>query len=1039
MVTLVRLPRRPCALSQLLCARRVVLLVAFTYGLALCGCSGKISLSNTGSDLTSGTLITSSSTVDFGSVAVGQTVNTNVVLTNSGSASVTITQIGMAGQFYTLSGNSNLPLTINAKSSYTVNIRFNPGATGIATGNLTITSNASNGASSLIMLTGKGVPVLSGLTCSSTSIIGTATDQCRVTLNASADSNGLGINLASNNGAVAVPTVVTIPSGANSATFTALVSPVTSGQTANLTASVGGVTANYALQLGAAIPKLEISTSSLAFGNVPLNSAVSKTLSLSSTGTVAVTVNTAVLTGSQYTISSAGYPITLAPGQTTTLSVGFNPTNSGASTGQIMLSSNSLSGTSTTITLSGTGIPGLQGLNCSSATMNGAGTDACTVSLNGAAPGGGFAVNLVSSYSLVKVPTQIVIPSGAKSASFTVTVSPVNTAEMVTLTASSGSDSKTFSLQLQPGPALSLSANSVNFGTVGVSTQASQELTLTSTGSSAVTVNSSSLTGPGFAVSGAAFPLTLSPKQTATLTLQFAPAVTGSATGQLTLSSNSVDGATKKIGITGTGVPVLTNLSCVNSAITGTGSNQCTATLNSAAASGGFTIKLNSSSTAVIVPSTVTVAAGAVSASFSATISAVNVAQAVTISANAGSVTKAFSIQLGASLIKLGISTSNLAFGNVGVGTITSKTLTLTSNGTSAVTISAATVSGIGFSVSGATFPLTLNPNQTVALTVQFDPTNAGTSTGQLTLTSNSTNGTTAIVTLSGTGVPALYALNCSSSSYSTAGTDTCTVSLNTAAATGGFAVSLVSNNSAVIVPTVVTIAAGAKSANFTATIALVSTTQTVILTASASGVSASFTLQLSSGGTPILTIDTTSLAFGNVNLNTTSTQSISLASTGSASVTVNSAAVTGTGFSLTGANFPVTIASGQSLELSVQFEPVSAGTVTGTLTFISNSSSSNNAAISLSGTGVSATYAVDLTWDAPTSSSDPVVGYLVYRSPSGTTSYTQLNSASVAMTSYTDTTAQLGQTYDYIVESVDSSGVASSPSNTATVTIPSA
>jgi fibronectin type 3 domain-containing protein len=92
---------------------------------------------------------------------------------------------------------------------------------------------------------------------------------------------------------------------------------------------------------------------------------------------------------------------------------------------------------------------------------------------------------------------------------------------------------------------------------------------------------------------------------------------------------------------------------------------------------------------------------------------------------------------------------------------------------------------------------------------------------------------------------------------------------------------------------------------------------------------------------------------------------------------------------------------------------------------------------VSLSGTGAAAAYQVNLTWDAPTSSPDPVAGYNVYRAPSGSSSYTQLNTGAMTQTAYTDMNVQNGQTYDYIVESVDASGVTSVPSNMAVVPIP--
>jgi hypothetical protein len=95
-----------------------------------------------------------------------------------------------------------------------------------------------------------------------------------------------------------------------------------------------------------------------------------------------------------------------------------------------------------------------------------------------------------------------------------------------------------------------------------------------------------------------------------------------------------------------------------------------------------------------------------------------------------------------------------------------------------------------------------------------------------------------------------------------------------------------------------------------------------------------------------------------------------------------------------------------------------------------------------LTGTGVtgaaSSDYQVDLTWDAPSSSPDPVAGYNIYRSPSGESNYQLMGSVSLNELVYTDTNnIQNGQTYDYIVESFDSSDNESVPSNIASVTIP--
>ncbi len=283
---------------------------------------------------------------------------------------------------------------------------------------------------------------------------------------------------------------------------------------------------------------------------------------------------------------------------------------------------------------------------------------------------------------------------------------------------------------------------------------------------------------------------------------------------------------------------------------------------------------------------------------------------------------------------------------------------------------------------------------------------------------------------------PTLSGLSCTSGSMTGAGTDSCTVTLNASAATGGFVVSLASNNSAVTVPASVTVASGATTGSFTATVSSVSTAVTVTLTASAGSVAETFALQLGTG-VPTLSINATSISFGDVFVNSPATQSVTLSSTGTAPVTVSAASVSGTGFSVSGATFPLTLNPTQTATLSVEFNPVATllGLVSGSLTITSNSSTNPTATIALSGTGESVE--VNLTWDAPSSSPDPVAGYNVYRAPSGSTSYQLVSSVSNSQLAYTDTGVQAGLTYDYIVESVDASGVASSPSNMASVDLP--
>jgi hypothetical protein len=340
--------------------------------------------------------------------------------------------------------------------------------------------------------------------------------------------------------------------------------------------------------------------------------------------------------------------------------------------------------------------------------------------------------------------------------------------------------------------------------------------------------------------------------------------------------------------------------------------------------------------------------------------------------------------------------------------------------------------------MSGVSWPVTLNPGQTATLTVGFDPTAAGAAAGAVTITDNATPGT-ALISLSGTGTISpgvLSGLTCASGAMTGAGTDACVVTLSASAGPGGLAVNLSSSSSAVTVPAAVTVAAGATSAAFTATATAVTTAQTATLTASAGSVTETYAIGLGAA-VPALTVSPTSVAFGDISLNSPGTETVTLTSSGTAALTISAGAIAGTGFSMSGVSWPVTLNPGQTATLNIQFDPTATGAATGTVTLSSNASSGSTTAISLTGTGETPAYEVDLSWDAPISSSDPVAGYNIYRAVSGSSTYALLNSTADGSTTYADTTVVGGTAYIYYVESVDAEGNQSGPSNTYSVTIP--
>jgi hypothetical protein len=98
---------------------------------------------------------------------------------------------------------------------------------------------------------------------------------------------------------------------------------------------------------------------------------------------------------------------------------------------------------------------------------------------------------------------------------------------------------------------LSASPSSLNFSTVNDGSSTSLNVTLTNTGNSNVTISGATATGAGFSATGVNG-TTLSPNQTATLVVTFAPTSAGAVSGTVTVNSNASNSPT--ISLAGTGV-----------------------------------------------------------------------------------------------------------------------------------------------------------------------------------------------------------------------------------------------------------------------------------------------------------------------------------------------------------------------------------------------------------------------------------------------------------------------------------------------------
>lgn len=389
----------------------------------------------------------------------------------------------------------------------------------------------------------------------------------------------------------------------------------------------------------------------------------------------------------------------------------------------------------------------------------------------------------------------------------------------------------------------------------------------------------------------------------------------------------------------------------------------------------------------------------------------------------------------------------NIDFGSVAVGSSSPQLLTLSNLGGPKVTITKASLIGTGFNLTGPTYPLTLAGGQHATCTVTFTPQVVGNDSGSLNIvfTSNGKNGstfTTVIVPLSGTAVsPGQLAPTPGSLSYGNVQVGTYQSQLQTVTNIGNANVTISRvtdagsgfSVSGLNLPTTLT---PNQSFTFNTTFAPQITGSaggTITVTSNASNP----TLTIPQVGTGTaqgqLMISPTSTNFGNVTVGNNAPQPGALSATG-ASVTVFSANVTNPEFSLTGVNFPLTIASGQNVPITVTFAPQFSGIASGTLSFTSNAS--NSPTESLTGDGVATTqHNVSLSWDSSTS---PVVGYNVYRGGTSGGPYTKINSTLDPSTTYTDSSVQAGQTYYYVTTGVDSTGTESAYSNQVQALIPS-
>jgi Abnormal spindle-like microcephaly-assoc'd, ASPM-SPD-2-Hydin len=723
---------------------------------------------------------------------------------------------------------------------------------------------------------------------------------------------------------------------------------------------------------------------SVAFGNVLLGTTQSQSVSLANTGGSSLTVSQMTVTGTGFSTNGLVLPMTLAAGQGVSFNVVFGPQSAGDVTGNLAFT-NDASSTPLNVALTATGVStggGGGGITESPTSFSfGSVQDGTSQSQNETLTNGSsqsFTISQATFSGTGYSTTGLTLPltlAPNQSVTFAVVFTPTTAGPdngLLALTISGSATAIDFSLSGIGVPVATLSPSpaSLTFTSIQVGQNQAQTETVQNTGGENATISQVKATGTGFSISGITTPLTLTPGQSTSFSVTYAPQTAGSASGSVTITSNASN-PSLSVALSGTAVAAgtltgnPTSFSFGNvqdgtsqsqtETLKNTGGTSLTVTQATISGAGfsytGLTLPLtltaNQSTTfsVVFAPTTAGAVTGTLALTASGSTTPLNLALSGT----------------GVTLATLTANPTSLTFTNVTVGQTLSQTETVKNTGGENATISQVKASGTGFSVSGITTPVTLTPGQSTSFSVTFAPTTAGSASGSVTITSDASNPSLSVA-LSGTATtPGALAGNPTSFSFGNVQDGTSQSQTETLKNTGGTSLTITQatisgagfSYTGLTLPLTLT-----ANQSTTFSVVFAPTTPGAVVGTLALTISGSSPLNLALAGTGVtpatLTANPTSLTFTNVTVGQTQSQTETVKNTGGVNATISQVKASGTGFSISGITTPVTLTPGQSTSFSVTFAPTSAGSASGSVTITSNASNPS-LSVALSGTAVTA------------------------------------------------------------------------------------
>jgi Abnormal spindle-like microcephaly-assoc'd, ASPM-SPD-2-Hydin len=326
--------------------------------------------------------------VNFGSVQTGASTSQALILSNSGKSSLTVSQAIVAGQGFSLPGSPSLPLTLTSGQSVTVNLAFAPVSGGSASGSFSLVSsaisthdrsgkhNSVNTTTTMVVLNGLGSvppPVVTPgalvaypsslgfsalqvgssqtLSATLTNSGGTAVTISQATILQTTSGNSFTLN------GLGLPT--TLAAGQR-VTFSVTFAPLSAGS-ASRSVSIYSDASNPTLMIslagtGMAQGQLAVTPVSADFGSVTVGASKTQSATLVASGS-SVTVSSASVTDTEFSLSGIAFPVTIPAGQSLSLTLTFVPRASGTAAATLAFSSNASNSAAENLTGAGVAPP----------------------------------------------------------------------------------------------------------------------------------------------------------------------------------------------------------------------------------------------------------------------------------------------------------------------------------------------------------------------------------------------------------------------------------------------------------------------------------------------------------------------------------------------------------------------------------------------------------------------------------------------------------------------------------------------------------